>query len=120
MTLSIKLSLAALFVAALVAPACSGGDEDSLCAKAAGPLAGIVILEAKETGDSPEIMKTLKSEVKAECQAQKLEEKHKDVLECYDKNRSAMGYRLFKTCAEEPGKTLIAAVVAKHGGKRPE
>ncbi|MDC0721350.1 hypothetical protein [Nannocystis bainbridge] len=120
MTLSFKLSLAALFVAASVTSACSGGADDSLCAKAAGPLAGIVLLEAKETGDSPEIMKTLKSEVAAECQAQKLEEKHKDVLECYDKNRSAMGYRIFKSCAEEPGKTLIAAVVAKHGGKKPE
>jgi len=120
MTLSIKLSSLALFVAALVAPACSGAGGSSLCAKAAGPLAGIVVLEAKDTGDDPGIMKTFQSELTAECEAQKIEEKHKDVLECYDKNRSAMGYRLFKSCAEEPGKTLITTVVNKHGGKKAE
>lgn len=111
----------ALLLVALGACSQGGaGGGSSLCAKAAGPLAGIVALEAKDAGSDPGIMKTFESELTAECTAQKAEETAKDALECYDKNRSAIGYRLFKSCPEEPGKALVGAVVAKHGGKRSE
>ncbi|HEY0135839.1 MAG TPA: hypothetical protein VGB85_17260 [Nannocystis sp.] len=118
MTKQIKIVLAALSLT-MIAGACSGGAAggNSLCEKAAAPLSGIVLLEVKDAGDDPAILKTFKAELAAECTAQKTEETAKDALECYDKNASALGYRIFKTCPEQPGKALIAAVVAKHGAK---
>ena len=118
MTKTIQISLAAL---TLTIAGCSGGAAggNTLCAKAASPLAGIVLLEVKDAGDDPAILKTFQAELTAECVAQKSDETAKDALECYDKNSSALGYRIFKTCPEQPGKALIAAVVAKHGAKAP-
>ncbi len=114
-----KALLSALTLTTMMMGACSGGGAGgkSLCDRGAAPLSGIVLLEVKEAGDDPAILKTFKAELAAECTAQKLEETAKDALECYDKNASAIGYRIFKACPEQPGKALIAAVVAKHGAK---
>ena len=103
----------------MLAGACSGGAAGgkSLCDRGAAPLSGIVLLEVKDSGNDPAILKNFKAELAAECTAQKLEESAKDALECYDKNASAIGYRIFKACPEQPGKALVAAVVAKHGAK---
>jgi len=114
----IKLCIPTFALSVLFACSGGGGDDSSLCGKAAAPLAGIVVLEAKDKGSDPSIMKTFKSELIAECNAKKLEETAKDTLECYDKNASERGYFIFKKCPEEPGKALVAAVVAKHGGKK--
>ena len=112
--------LCASFLVA-VGVACSGGGaSNSLCGKASKPLAGIVLLEAKNADGGPEILKTLQSEVEAECTAKKLEETAKEALECYDTNRSERGYFIFKKCPEEPGKSLVAAVVEKRGGKKEQ
>ena len=113
------LSLTMMITTTMLAGACSGGAAGgkSLCDRSAGPLSGIVLLEVKDSDDDPAILKTFKAELAAECTAQKLEESAKDALECYDKNASAIGYRIFKACPEQPGKALVAAVVAKHGAK---
>jgi hypothetical protein len=94
------------------APVC---PDSSPCGKAALPLAGIVVLEVKDSGKDPSIMDTFERELFAECKAQKTEDSAKDALACYDKNHGAIGYRLFKACPEQPGRALVDAVVAKHG-----
>ena len=103
------------FAAMVLVAACSSGKsaDNSVCGKAAGPLAGIVMLEtpAKE---SPDDLDKLEAEVAAVCKQTKAEETAKEALECYVENAGAAGYRLFKACPEQPGKDLIAAVVAKH------
>ena len=85
------------------------------CRKAALPLAGIVVLEVKDSGSNPSVMDTFESELVAACVAQKTDQTSKEALECYDKNQSARGYFLFKACPEPPGRALVDAVVAKHG-----
>lgn len=116
MTKRIFFSTSFLLVA--IGVACSGGANDSLCGKAAKPLAGIVLLEAKDAEGGPEILNTFESELAAECTAKKLEESTKDALQCYHDNKGERGYFIFKKCPEEPGKALVAAVVAKHGDKK--
>lgn len=119
MTKQICLFFIASTVAAFIG--CSGGGaSDSLCGKAAKPLAGIVLLEAKDADGGVEILKTFESEVAAECTAKKLEETSKDALQCYVDNKGERGYFIFKKCPEEPGKALVSAVVAKHGGKKEQ
>lgn len=104
------------FAAALLAmAACSSGKgaDNSVCGKAAGPLAGIVMLET-DAKESPDDLDKLEAEVAAVCKETKAEETAKAALECYVENKGTPGYHLFKKCPEQPGKALIEAVVAKH------
>jgi hypothetical protein len=110
-----RLASCSVFLFAAACGSKGGGSDSSPCGKAALPLAGIVVLEVKDSGKDPSIMDTFERELIAECKTQRTEETAKDALLCYDKNHTAMGYRLFKACPEQPGRALVDAVVAKHG-----
>ncbi len=120
-------ALAILLLLAPLAVACGSkestaqkedGKTSALCREVGGALDGVVILEAKDTGTGPSIMDAIAKELEAECTAQKAEEKSKAALECYSAHAKEMGYRMFKSCPQEPAKALVAAVVAKHGGPK--
>ncbi len=92
---------------------CAGGGE---------ALSGIAILEVKDVPDEPEagakLVRQLKEELTAECVAKGLDKSATEALTCYEKNKGKAGYRVLKGCDEKPGRALLDAVVAKHGGKR--
>ena len=62
-------------------------------------------------------VKKVESELAAECKAQGLDKSAAEALACYHKNKSKAGFRVFNGCDEEPGKKLVATVVAKHNGE---
>ncbi len=62
-------------------------------------------------------MKTFVSELTDACVSAHADEGAEDALDCYDENHSVLGDRLFEACPPQPGKALVAAVVAKHGAK---
>lgn len=112
-----------LLFAAPFAAGCKGGSAApaGLCGEASGPLAGVAVLEVKDSpadmNEGVKFVKALEGEIAAECKAKGYEESAKEALDCYAKNKGAIGYRIFKSCPPEPGKTIVAAVTAKHGTK---
>lgn len=92
------------------------------CGAAAGPLAGIAILEVKNVPDGKDegvkFVHQLESELTQACDEKGFEKTKGDALTCYAANKGKAGYRVLKGCDEAPGKELVAAVVDKHGGKK--
>lgn len=92
------------------------------CGAAAGPLAGIAILEVKSVPDGKDegvkFVHQLESELTQACDEKGFEKTKGDALACYAANKGKAGYRVLKGCDEAPGKELVAAVVDKHGGKK--
>lgn len=131
--------VAALCVSAMLAASTAGCDKkaeagaasaspsaeakpETACGAAAGPLAGIAILEVKSVpegqGEGVKFVRQLESELTKVCDEKGFEKTKGDALACYAANKGKAGYRVLKGCDEAPGKELVAAVVDKHGGKK--
>lgn len=97
-------------------------SSDSGPCAGARALAGVVVLEVKKdkpdnVDDGVKFIQKLEADLAAECTSKGYDKSAVDALACYDKNKSKRGYFVLKGCDDKPGKELIAAVVAKHGGK---
>ncbi|MFO0551238.1 MAG: hypothetical protein U0271_22810 [Polyangiaceae bacterium] len=94
------------------------------CAGAGEALSGIAILEVKESPDDAkkgaELVDQLRSELTSTCVEKGYDKSAVEALGCYEKNKGKAGYRVLKDCDDKPGKDIVAAVVAKHGGKRTD
>lgn len=107
--------------------AASSGDDAkpaTPCDAAGEALSGIAILEVKDVPEGKEggvkFVRQLRGELADVCREKGLEKTAADALACYGANKGKAGYRVLKGCDEAPGKDLVAAVVAKHGGKKSE
>lgn len=94
------------------------------CAGAGEALSGIAILEVKESPDDANkgvaLVQQLRDELTATCVEKGYDKSASDALGCYEKNKGKPGYRVLKDCDEKPARDIVAAVVAKHGGKRTD